>query len=308
MGSSSATSRPCSTSDIGLVSSSLGTFGANGCPETPPPSCTTKGDTISNNDHGHLVTRKDPCGTGDVPTYQGLGFLAWDPAQKLVPPGEAQVGDPTAKPPAPGLSTSLHDLVIGDGQLGCGFESQDEAWYRFLVDPTPYQSIALVNNAVVVTGIDQALLQQRRDFLRPDSLLAVVVVSDETDTSIKQFSSYPIFAVAGLHMPHARQECTQKGPLDPCCASCGELPRRPACAPRRALHVGPVVYRYRRGDRDPRLRPHQPQGALRHRVLLSAEPLRGRAQQRHRERRERQPGAEPHLHQPRPGEVPGPGA
>ena len=204
---------------VGLLSSSLGSFGADGCPNTPPASCSgSTPNSISNNDHGHLVTRTDPCGTTDVPTYQTEGFLAWDPAQVLMPPGEGNLGDLVN----PGLIKSTHDLVIGDGQLGCGFESQNESWYRFLIDPTPYQSISLVNNQVQLSGIDSALLNQRKDFLRPDSMLVIVNVTDETDTSLKEYSSYPLFAAPELHLPHARQECTTKGPTDPCCASCGQ--------------------------------------------------------------------------------------
>jgi len=78
---------------IGLLSSSLGTFGADGCPDKPPIACPTAG-TTSNNDHGHLVTRTgacDPAGSV-VPTYQSSGFLAWDPAQTLMPPGTKDVG------------------------------------------------------------------------------------------------------------------------------------------------------------------------------------------------------------------------
>jgi hypothetical protein len=221
---------PVTDIHIGVVSSSLGSFGADGCPDTPPTSCPTPPDSISNDDRGRLITRNDPCGMGIVPTYQGQGFLAWDPVQKLMPPGEAQIGDPTATPPMPGLATSLHDLVVGDGQDGCGYESQDEAWYRFLVDPAPWSSIALVNNQVQTSGIDMALLQQRAQFLRPDSLLAIMVVSDETDTSIKQSASFPLFAAPELLLPHARQECTTKGPTDPCCASCG-APTPAGCPP-----------------------------------------------------------------------------
>jgi hypothetical protein len=204
---------------VGMLSSSLGTFGADGCPDTTTFSCPNNATNTSNDDHGHLVTRVDPCAPGNVPTYQSEGFLAWDPQMKLNPPGETQLGSLSS----PGLVKSLHDLVVGDGQSGCGFESQNESWYRFLVDPTPYQSISLVNNQVQLSGIDTALLQQRSDFLRPDSLLVVVVVTDETDTSIKEYSSYPLFGAPELHLPHPRQDCYTKGPTDPCCASCGQV-------------------------------------------------------------------------------------
>ncbi len=206
---------------IGMLSSSLGTFGANGCPETAPSACNGPTSSISNDDHGHLVTRTSPCADTNVPTYQSEGFLAWDPAQMDNPPGEDALGDPASM--TPGLLTSLTNLVAGDGEEGCGFESQNESWYRFLVDPTPYASISLdSNNLVVTTGIDNVLLQQRKEFLRPDSLLAVVEVTDETDTSLKEFSSYPLFAEPALHLPHATAACTTKGPNDPCCASCGQ--------------------------------------------------------------------------------------
>jgi len=206
---------------IGLLSSSLGSFGADGCPETPPLACNGTPGSTSNDDHGHLVTRTDPCATTSVPTYQSEGFLAWDPAQEDQPPGEASLGDPSTM--MPGLMTSLTNLVIGDGQLGCGFESQNESWYRFLVDPTPYAQIALdAQNNVQTSGLDTALLAQRQEFLRPDSLLAVINVTDETDTSLKEYSSFPLFAEPSLHLPHARSECTSKGPDDPCCASCGQ--------------------------------------------------------------------------------------
>ncbi len=237
---------------IGLVSSSLGTFGADGC-EDPKPSMPC-GPGSTNNDHGHLVTRSDACGQmAPVPTYENLRFLAWDPAQKLTPPGEANVGDPTAIPPVPGLATSLHDLVVGDGQLGCGFESQDESWFRFLVDPTPYQTISLVNNTVVTSGTDTVLLQQRADFLRPDSLLAVVVVSDETDTSIKEQGEYPLFGESTLHLPLPRPECAAKGPLDPCCASCGDA-TPPGCPDQPSCTVDGMIATYTDANEEPALR------------------------------------------------------
>ncbi len=237
---------------IGLLSSSLGTFGANGCPDpTPTTPC---GPGATNNDHGHLVTRSDPCGqTAPVATYQNLGFLAWDPKSALTPPGETAIGDPTQTPPVPGLTTSLRDLVVGDGQFGCGFESQNEAWYRFLVDPTPYQGIQLVNNTVQTTGIDMTLLQQRTDFLRPDSLLAIINVTDETDTSIKEYSSYPLFAETTLHLPLPRQECALKGPLDPCCASCGE-PTPTGCPPAPDLHRRSTANSYTQATENIQLR------------------------------------------------------
>ncbi len=237
---------------IGLLSSSLGSFGANGCLDQTSTTPCTSGAT--NNDHGHLVTRSDPCGqAAPVVTYQNLGFLAWDPKSALMPPGQTAIGDPSATPPVPGLTTSLHDLVVGDGQFGCGFESQNEAWYRFLVDPTPYQSISLVNNTVQTMGVDSTLLQQRTDFLRPDSLLAIINVTDETDTSIKEYSQYPLFAESSLHLPLPRTECATKGPTDPCCASCGQSPPM-GCPVEPACTVGGMVASYTTANENTALR------------------------------------------------------
>jgi len=116
---------------IGIISSSLG---GHGNPNTCP--VTGKAGKPSNDDHAHLLSRKDASqpegGANVVDTYQGKGFLAWDPAQKLSPPGDADATDLTAK---------FRNMVLGVGQVGCGYESQLESWYRFLVDPDPYQSL-----------------------------------------------------------------------------------------------------------------------------------------------------------------------
>jgi hypothetical protein len=260
---------------VGMITSSLGSFGANGCPDTNyDPACTSV-DT-SNNDHGHLVTRTNPCATTVVPTYtvngNPEGFLAWDPGQTLKPPGEAVIGDPTATPPVPGLATSLHDLVVGAGQSGCGFESQNEAWYRFLVDPSPYGTakgdIQLNDQGVVEKmGSDTFLLQQRKEFLRPDSLLAIVVLTDETDTSIKEYGQYPLVAQLTdgsgnpYYLPLPRQDCQTKGPLDRCCASCG-APTPTGCDVDPTCTVNGKVAMYDANTENPNIRAFGLSGGL----------------------------------------------
>ncbi len=213
---------------IGMISSSLGGHGADSCPNETAQKCAS-GLTRSNNDRGHLLSRTDPCGDGGVDTYQNKGFLAWDPAQNQDPPGQA---DQNA------LVDHLRAMVVGVGQVGCGYESQLESWYRFLVDPEPYASLSVVNGSVVPEGIDEQLLTQRKDFLRPDSLVAVLMLSDENDCSIKEFGGY--FAVGQLQnpngtpfrMPAARAVCAAN-PNDPCCFSCaqdrGTCPDDPSC-------------------------------------------------------------------------------
>jgi hypothetical protein len=187
---------PITDIHIGVVTSSLGGHGADICADVDPA---TPGQTNQNNftrnDRGHLVTRgtRTDAGTVTFPpatTYNGEGFLAWDPTgKKNTPAGE---GDPT------NLVKNFRDIVLGTDQIGCGYESQLEGWYRFLVDPTPPKTVtapAGLDSATtlealygagpaVVDGIDDVLLQQRADFLRPDSLVSVIMLTDENDCSI----------------------------------------------------------------------------------------------------------------------------
>ncbi|APR75010.1 Hypothetical protein A7982_00356 [Minicystis rosea] len=195
-----------------VISTSLGGHGADLCSPAHPAW------NPQQNDAAHLLTR-DPA-NGTVPTYQNQGFLAWDPAQKLGPPGES---DPAA------LTAKLVSMIQGTGSAGCGFESQLESVYRFLVDPEPYESIPIIDNQAVPTGVDAVVLQQRADFLRPDSAVLIVLVTDENDCSTRDGSQY-FFSNQGtapenpnkaFHLPRARSECA-KNPNDPCCASCGQ--------------------------------------------------------------------------------------
>src|SRR5262249_47052127 len=119
------------------------------------------------------------------------------------------------------------------GSAGCGFESQLESIYRFLVDPDPYQSIGVVDGKAVPSGTDAVVLQQRADFLRPDSAVVVMLITDENDCSTREggayFYSNELYLPNGnrYHLPRARSEC-QKSTDDPCCGSCGEQPH-PGC-------------------------------------------------------------------------------
>jgi hypothetical protein len=205
---------------IGVISSSLGGHGSDACPDQDALSCPSGAPNLSQNDRGHLLTRKDPCGDGDVPSYEGKKFLAWDPAGFLDPAGEKDMN---------ALSGALRDMVTGVGQIGCGYEAQLESWYRFLADPEPYASISAVDGKAVPEGIDMELLAQRADFLRPDSMLMIVLLSDENDCSIKEFGQFYFAAElknengTPFHLPRPRAECASN-PADPCCKSCGQDP------------------------------------------------------------------------------------
>jgi hypothetical protein len=235
---------------IGVVTSSLGGHGSDACPDSETFSCAGGATNTSNNDHGHLVSRLDACMGGAATTYQGQGYLAWDPTgKKDTPPGESNLGSVNidlttgaVTTATPGLVADLKDMVIGTGQLGCGYEAQMEGWYRFLIDPDPPESLELNAKTGDVTrvGIDNTLLQQRTDFLRPDSLLAIIAITDENDASVKEEGQFylvyqqrnPSNPNENFHLPTSRQECNTN-PLDPCCRSCGQdqtgCPTDPTC-------------------------------------------------------------------------------
>ncbi len=220
---------------FGVISSSIGGHGADSCKnvETPSFECQPN-PNLTNNDKGHLLDRADQCSQSTVPTYAGKKFLAWDPGQILMPPGESQIADGAGN----GLSPHLRDMVLGVGQIGCGYESQLESIYRFLVDPEPYESISVMNGVATPTGTDTVLLEQRSAFLRPDSLLTVVMLTDENDCSTKEYGNFYYFGqlrdgTTPVRMARARQECAVN-PNDPCCLSCaadqGSCAPDPSCA------------------------------------------------------------------------------
>ncbi len=80
------------------------------------------------------------------------------------------------------LGSPIPNLNVGES--GCGIESQLESWYRFLIQPDPYGSIELVGEQATWNGVDGNIIRQRHDFLRPDSLVIIVVLSDEDDSEI----------------------------------------------------------------------------------------------------------------------------
>jgi hypothetical protein len=211
---------PLADFHVAMISTSLGGHGADTCSMLSPSF------NPAQDDAAHLLTRE--AGGGVVPSYLDKGFLAWDPKQALSPPGES---DATA------LTAKVVDLVNGAGSAGCGFEAQLESMYRFLVDPEPSLSLPVINGKAVPTGTDSALLQQRADFVRPDSALLVVLVTDENDCSTREGGQFflsnqggdPTTPGKAFHLPRARSEC-QANPGSACCASCGQQ-TPPGCPP-----------------------------------------------------------------------------
>lgn len=209
---------------VGVITSSLGAHGADACPTSGPGVANP-----SNDDRGHLVFRTDPLSGGALPTYQDRGFLAWDPAQELAPPGEADLfADSAADPGDVALLPVLREMITGVGDVGCGYESQLESIHRFLVEPSPHAALAAdAAGEVTPEGVDEELLAQRKAFLRPDSLLAIVLLTDENDCSVKEYGQYNVVLRqkngdgTAFRMPRARAVCATD-PGDACCFSCAQ--------------------------------------------------------------------------------------
>jgi hypothetical protein len=190
---------------VGVITSALGHRGGEVCiadPNEMPPRPL--------DDQAHLI---GTVRTG-LTSWNGSGFLKWDPAAQAVPPGEAS---------AAALTSALQAMSAAAGDRGCGFEAPLEAMYRFLVDPEPPLTVSNDGAFTVLTGVDTAVLEQRAAFLRPDSALIVVLLSDEDDCSIVTEPNQQGWLVGRrLQMPRASASCAN--PNDPCCRPCAVPP------------------------------------------------------------------------------------
>jgi hypothetical protein len=110
-----------------------------------------------------------------VESWNNQGFLLWDPSRAASPPGESD---------AAALSAAAQAQLAAASEVGCGYEAQLESLYRFLVDPEPVQSMSNDGNLSVRGSVNQVVLAQRAAFLRPDSTLVIVLLTDENDCSI----------------------------------------------------------------------------------------------------------------------------
>jgi hypothetical protein len=228
---------PVTDMHIGIISSSLGSYGGDVC-----------ADGGRQNDRGHLL---NIAGTAPLPEASPSNFLAWYP-QNDANTDKMRHPDPPVTPfgDVPTLSTAFGKLVTGIGQTGCGLESQLESWYHFLVQPDPWVKVTVdaTNKADLGTDIDVDLLTQRADFLRPDSLVAVILLTDEDDSGVdplavggqgwafhaNQFPGSPNFRKDGktTTAPRGTTIC-DKDPGSPDCTSCGFAatcnPSDPSC-------------------------------------------------------------------------------
>ncbi len=211
--------KPVLNIHIGVITSSLGGHGGEYC-STSPALASSFSETWD--DEAHLIDRQKGS-TDKVPTYndgtEDKSFLVWDPSEQAThsPQGETNLAT---------LTANLKSIVVGAGEVGCGFEAPLEAWYRFLVEPHPHDSSAVVPaTGIVLDDLpdDDVVLKQRADFLRPDSLLAIIMLTDENDCSIIDAGSAYFATLIGNLIPLPRKVCATD-PNSPCCKSCAEPP------------------------------------------------------------------------------------
>lgn len=174
--------RPIKDIHVAVITSSLGGFGSSSCADDPNAPAGSR----MLNDHALPSARGvDASGTAvEVPMEEG-NFLAWLPD---VPENATK---PKAQNPyttAEALGTAVANLVRGAGEKGCGLEAQLESVYRFLMQPDPWESVARVGRSAQYVGVDNKLLAARKKFLRPDSLVAVLMLTDEDDSSVDPVS------------------------------------------------------------------------------------------------------------------------
>jgi hypothetical protein len=195
---------------LGVVSSSLGSLGGDLC----------SGE--SQDRRAHLRTQ-GPAGA-PVPGAETTGFLAFGTGENATTDQGAFVRDAEA-------------LVRGVGEEGCGFEAQLESAYRFLVQPDPWERVERSeSNQAEYVGTDSVLLAQRKAFLRPDSLVVVLLLTDEDDSiadprsvggqgwafMARQFPGSTVFRADGqtTTAPRATSACAGD-PASAQCTSCG---------------------------------------------------------------------------------------
>ncbi len=235
---------------VGVVTSSLGSrLGTETTGSTPLYVCnptstvmSAGGATVSayNDDQGHLINRTGEFGVGpglaEATLPEGGGFLSWFPS--LGNTGSSPVTPPQAITAIGTSGTSdtlvgdFSELVDGAGESGCGIESQLESWYRFLVQPDPYATLVNNNGVAEWSGVDTTILQQRHDFLRPDSIVAVVVLTAENDSEIdvRSFQGTGYSFMSNTYSPTRATAACFTDPSSADCKSCAALTASQAAA------------------------------------------------------------------------------
>jgi len=200
---------PVTDINVAVISSSLGDAGAN-------IAC-SGGDTV---DGGRLLgSLSRAAGVSTNPS----GFITW-----------REDTDPQR------FKRDFQALVRAVGESGCGWEASLEAWYRFLIDPVPYAAFDKVpcspGARAMCTSprlgsdnqplLDETLLAQRAAFLRPDSLVAIIMLSDENDCSLRATGQSWIAGTFGNGVApmYAASSACAADPNSACCYACPSGP------------------------------------------------------------------------------------
>jgi hypothetical protein len=205
---------------LGVITTSLGGYASD-------LDCTIAGE--GDTDNSHLLRTV-------LDSSQEAGFYSY------CSDGRAAAGACNASTEA--LTTTADITLAGD--RACGWESSLESWYRFLVEPAPWTRIVRQNcpfgddTEELCNGpelgedeeplIDEALLAERQSFLRPDSVLIILLLTDENDCSFQaEGQSWRLaqtFRLNDAGLPassrayRASSACADR-PNSECCVSCG---------------------------------------------------------------------------------------
>lgn len=205
---------PINDIHIGVITSSLGGFGS----ENDCVADVTRPYYVQKFDMAHLL--------GSLPRGANSGgdFLTWNGG------GEQELNT---------LVQNFQKQVQNAGEQGCGWEATMEAWVHFLVDPAPFTSIVRQDcvpgdgrNACAGPArgadsnplVDNVILAQREAFLRMDSLLAVIMLTDENDCSFKLAGQQWLASDSvgnGTSGTYRGSSQCATDPNDTCCQSCG---------------------------------------------------------------------------------------
>ncbi len=186
------TGKPNNVPDIhvAVITSALGSYGTAAC----QPHI---------DDGGHLLPRAGDKPSGGFklengqpvpatcPALTAASPLTWVYVGTKVPAAQFE-GYPAG---AESLQIATACAVTSAGENGCPFEATWEAIRRFLIDPAPYKTARFgckdpmvtdcATKELVTEGLDKDILVQRNAFLRDDSLVGIIVLSDENDFSWK---------------------------------------------------------------------------------------------------------------------------
>ncbi len=144
---------------VGIITSSLGDHGSNGV-------CGAA--QAANLPDSHYDDRAQllPTMRSGLTDWNGSGFLLWDPRdQTTVDDPHTPLG--ATETDSSAFTQAFTDQLNAVGETGCGYEASLEAWYRFLIDPTPPTTVTQDQQSYSQRGpTNQVVLNERAAFLR----------------------------------------------------------------------------------------------------------------------------------------------